>query len=105
MPVFFASVVGTAFLPALAAERVELPESFVCMANRALQLVMIVATPSAIGLVLISSDFLPPALRERVRERRTPHADPRVADPGHRDGHRAGNGDHRRRPSASVGDR
>jgi O-antigen/teichoic acid export membrane protein len=58
MPVFFASIVGTAFLPALAADRVELPESFVRMANRALQLVMIVATPAAIGVILISSDFI-----------------------------------------------
>ena len=58
MPIFFASVVGTAFLPALSADMTHLPESFTRLANQALHLVMIVATPAAIGIALISSDFL-----------------------------------------------
>jgi O-antigen/teichoic acid export membrane protein len=58
MPVFFASVVGTAFLPALSADMKQLPESFIRLGNRALQLVMIVSTPAAVGIALIANDFL-----------------------------------------------
>jgi O-antigen/teichoic acid export membrane protein len=58
MPIFFASVVGTAFLPALSAEMLVLKESFARLANRALHLVMLVATPAAVGIALIAKDFL-----------------------------------------------
>jgi O-antigen/teichoic acid export membrane protein len=58
MPIFFASVVGTAFLPALSADMKQLPESFIRLSNKALQLVMIVATPAAVGIALIANDFL-----------------------------------------------
>jgi O-antigen/teichoic acid export membrane protein len=58
MPAFFAASVATAFFPALSAEHGQISDAFTKMANRALQLVLFVATPAAIGIALISSDFL-----------------------------------------------
>jgi O-antigen/teichoic acid export membrane protein len=58
MPAFFAASVGAAFLPALSAHGVEISATFVRMANRALHLVAFVATPAAIGIALIASEFI-----------------------------------------------
>jgi O-antigen/teichoic acid export membrane protein len=58
MPIFFASVVGTAFMPALSAEGVKVTESFVRLANRGVYIVALVTVPAAVGLVLVSHDFL-----------------------------------------------
>jgi O-antigen/teichoic acid export membrane protein len=58
MPAFLAASVATAFFPALSAERVETSESFTRMANRALRLVVSVATPAAVGIALIARSFL-----------------------------------------------
>jgi O-antigen/teichoic acid export membrane protein len=58
VPAFFAATVATAFFPALSAEGVEVTESFKRLANRALRLVVFVATPAAIGIALIAEPFL-----------------------------------------------
>jgi O-antigen/teichoic acid export membrane protein len=58
MPVFFAASVATAFFPALSAQNVHVPEVFARTANRALQLVVLVATPAAIGIALLAEPFL-----------------------------------------------
>jgi O-antigen/teichoic acid export membrane protein len=58
MPAFFAATVSVAFFPALSAQRIQIPQEFARTANRALQLVVFVATPAAVGIALIASDFL-----------------------------------------------
>ena len=58
MPVFFAASVATAFFPALSAQNVHIPEVFARTANRALHLVVLVATPAAIGIALLAEPFL-----------------------------------------------
>jgi O-antigen/teichoic acid export membrane protein len=58
MPVFFAASVATAFFPALSASGVKLTESFSRMANRALQIVVFVATPAAVGIAMTADTFL-----------------------------------------------
>jgi O-antigen/teichoic acid export membrane protein len=58
LPAFFASIVITAFLPSLSAHGLELSATFTRLANRALQLVVFVSTPLAIGIVLVAGDVL-----------------------------------------------
>ncbi|HEY1280930.1 MAG TPA: flippase [Acidimicrobiales bacterium] len=58
MPAFFAASVSVAFFPALSAQRVHVPESFARTANRALHLVVFVATPAAFGIAVIADTFI-----------------------------------------------
>jgi O-antigen/teichoic acid export membrane protein len=58
MPIFFASVVGTACLPALSAEGTRLSQSFTHLANRATYLVALVTIPAAVGLILVAQQLL-----------------------------------------------
>jgi O-antigen/teichoic acid export membrane protein len=58
MPVFFASTVATAFFPAFSSQSVKIPREFANTANRALHLVALIATPAAIGIAVIASNFL-----------------------------------------------
>jgi O-antigen/teichoic acid export membrane protein len=58
MPVFFAASVATAFFPALSAQNIHIPDVFARTANRALHLVVLVATPAAIGIALLADKFI-----------------------------------------------
>ena len=58
VPAFFAVSVSTAFFPALSAEGVTISRDFTAMANRALKLVVFVATPAAVGIALVADSFL-----------------------------------------------
>ena len=58
LPAFIAATVSVAFFPVLSAERVHIPENFARTANRALYVVALIATPAAIGIALIASDFM-----------------------------------------------
>ena len=58
VPAFFAATVASAFFPALSAEGVHLAPLFSSLANRALRLVVVVATPAAIGIALVAAPFL-----------------------------------------------
>jgi O-antigen/teichoic acid export membrane protein len=58
MPAFFAASVATAFFPALSAQNVHIPEVFARTANRALHLVVLVATPAAIGIAVLAGPFI-----------------------------------------------
>ena len=58
VPAFFAATVAGVFFPALSAEGVKVTEAFTGLANRALRLVVIVATPAAVGIALIAEPFL-----------------------------------------------
>jgi O-antigen/teichoic acid export membrane protein len=58
MPVFFAASVAQAFFPALSAQRMQVGPEYARTANRALHLVVLVATPAAVGIALIADDFL-----------------------------------------------
>ena len=58
VPAFFAATVAGVFFPALSAEGVKVTAAFTGLANRALRLVVIVATPAAVGIALIAEPFL-----------------------------------------------
>jgi O-antigen/teichoic acid export membrane protein len=58
MPAFLAASVATAFFPALSAQNVHIPEVFARTANRALHLVVLVATPAAIGIAVLAGPFI-----------------------------------------------
>ena len=58
MPAFVAAAVATATFPALSAQGVELGPGFSRMANRAMQLVVFVSAPCAIGMALVAEDFI-----------------------------------------------
>jgi O-antigen/teichoic acid export membrane protein len=58
VPAFFAVSVSTAFFPALSAEGMTISRDFTDMANRALKLVVFVATPAAVGIALVADSFL-----------------------------------------------
>jgi O-antigen/teichoic acid export membrane protein len=58
MPAFFAASVSLAFFPALSVEGVGDRLAFARLANRALYVVCLVATPAAIGIAVIADDFL-----------------------------------------------
>jgi O-antigen/teichoic acid export membrane protein len=58
MPAFLAVSVSTAFFPTLSAQSVHVPEFFARTANRALHLVVLLATPAALGIALIAGDFI-----------------------------------------------
>ena len=58
LPAFFAASVASAFFPALSAEPGELSANFRRMANQALHLVVLVATPGAVGIALIAGKFI-----------------------------------------------
>ena len=59
MPAVFAASIATALFPALSAEGIHVTPAFTRMANRAMYVVMIVATPVAVGIVLVADDFIP----------------------------------------------
>ncbi len=58
IPALFAVTVATAFFPALSAEGAGSSAAFTSLANRALRLVVFVATPAAIGIALVAQPFL-----------------------------------------------
>ncbi len=58
VPAFFAATVAGVFFPALSAEGVKVTAAFTSLANRALKLVVLVATPAAVGIALIAQPFL-----------------------------------------------
>ena len=58
VPAFFAVSVSTAFFPALSVQGVTVSRDFTDMANRALKLVVFVATPAAVGIALVADSFL-----------------------------------------------
>jgi O-antigen/teichoic acid export membrane protein len=68
LPAFFAATVAAAFFPALSAEGVEVTPAFVSLANRALRVAVIVATPAAIGIALIAEPFLTLIYRGQFQE-------------------------------------
>lgn len=57
VPAFIAASVSGAFFPALSAEGLQLGPTFSSLANRALRIVVFIATPAAIGIALISRPF------------------------------------------------
>jgi O-antigen/teichoic acid export membrane protein len=58
MGAFFAVIVANAYFPALSAEGVKTNRAFASLANRALRLAVLVATPAAIGIALVADPFL-----------------------------------------------
>ncbi len=58
VPAFFAAAVAGAYFPALSAEGLRMTPTFADLANRAVRLVVFVATPAAIGIALIAGPFM-----------------------------------------------
>jgi O-antigen/teichoic acid export membrane protein len=58
VPAFFAATVAGVFFPALSAQGVKVTAAFTTLANRALRLVVLVATPAAVGIALVAQPFL-----------------------------------------------
>ena len=58
MPAVFAISVQAAIFPALSAEGKDVSVVFTRMANRAIQLIVFVSMPVAVGTVLVASDFI-----------------------------------------------
>lgn len=68
MPAFFAVAIATAAFPALSAEGIKLGDRFASMANRAMHVIVFVATPAAAGIALIADDFIRLLYGEEFRE-------------------------------------
>ena len=58
MPAFFAATVATAFFPAMSAQSTRISEEFANTANRALRIVLFVATPAGVGIAVIANSFI-----------------------------------------------
>jgi O-antigen/teichoic acid export membrane protein len=58
VPAFFAATVAGVVFPALSAEGAKVSPAFITLANRAVRIVVFVATPAAVGIALIAEPFL-----------------------------------------------